>query len=258
MPTSYVDADDATAQRRVRTAEIMAVGFAALQDWVVHRRTPPAWYVPANVACALAGVAVGRWGGASSRELGVARADVGTGVRDGMLAAGVVAAGVTAAAAHPRGRRWFADDRYVSMSAGRVLYETVVRIPVGTALAEELVFRGALLGLSVRQRSWPVSVARTAVLFGLWHLVPALGRRRASGGRVSAGAAVAGEVVTTAGAGVVLAVLRGRSGSVVAPTLLHATTNAAALIAARALPRRRTRPAMRSAPIRPAGGAPAV
>jgi membrane protease YdiL (CAAX protease family) len=79
------------------------------------------------------------------------------------------------------------------------------------------------------------------VLFGLWHVLPALDVAGTStaishdgrpAGRRRVLLTVLGTVVFTALAGVVFAELRRRSGSLVAPLLLHWATNGLAVVAA--------------------------
>ncbi|MGZ8734443.1 MAG: CPBP family intramembrane glutamic endopeptidase, partial [Acidimicrobiia bacterium] len=128
-------------------------------------------------------------------------------------------------------------------------YHTLLRIPIATALGEELVFRAALLGLFGRGRSRGIAVAASSALFGLWHILPTLESlgpagttepggaefgRRARAGRA---ALVTGVVVATAGVGAAFAALRLRSKSVLAPVVAHAGLNVAALIAARVVSR---------------------
>lgn len=48
------------------------------------------------------------------------------------------------------------------------------RIPRGTALGEEAMFRGALLGLFLRRHTRPTAVLASSTRFGLWHVLPTL------------------------------------------------------------------------------------
>ena len=116
----------------------------------------------------------------------------------------------------------------------------MVRIPLETALAEEVIFRGVLLGLGLRSRSRIGAVVSSSIWFGLWHVYPTLGSlgRGGGGGVVGdqphhVGGATAGVVAATAGAGVLFAVLRLRSGSVAAPVIAHAALNMAAFAGVR-------------------------
>ncbi len=74
----------------------------------------------------------------------------------------------------PWSRRFFLDADVVNANTGRALYDMLVRIPLGTALAEELLFRGALLGLFMRRHRAGTAVALSSALFGLWHVSPTL------------------------------------------------------------------------------------
>jgi membrane protease YdiL (CAAX protease family) len=85
-----------------------------------------------------------------------------------------------------------------------------------------------------------MATAVTSVLFGLWHVLPALDVTGTStaisdGGRPPRRRVlltILGTVLFTALAGVVFAELRRRSDSLVAPVLLHWATNGLAVVAA--------------------------
>jgi membrane protease YdiL (CAAX protease family) len=120
------------------------------------------------------------------------------------------------------------------------IYHLAVRIPLATAVAEELAFRGALLGLTQRRRSPAAAVAWTSLLFGASHALPTLKHydgNPASGlvadPRQGRRIAVLGTMLSTAGAGCLFAWLRLRSRSLLAPILAHAATNASAYLAGR-------------------------
>ncbi|GAA4489659.1 hypothetical protein GCM10023094_51620 [Rhodococcus olei] len=96
-----------------------------------------------------------------------------------------------------------------------------VHIPVGTVFAEELAFRSVLHALV--RRAFPRSgAALRALAFGLWHVTPAR----------HAGDSVAGTVALTAASSLLFDLLRDRSGSVLAPAVLHLTVNAGGAVAA--------------------------
>jgi membrane protease YdiL (CAAX protease family) len=120
------------------------------------------------------------------------------------------------------------DEKIRATSPSEAAFETFVRIPLETALAEEVIFRGVLLALGQRSRSRGCAVASSSVLFGLWHVVPTLGAiERGAGGRPAgrATASTVAVVATTAVAGAGFAYLRLSADSVVAPTLAHAALN---------------------------------
>jgi Type II CAAX prenyl endopeptidase Rce1-like len=126
----------------------------------------------------------------------------------------------------PATRPFFHDRRATAVGHREAIYHLAVRIPLATALAEELAFRGALLALIQRRRSPAAAVAWTSLLFGVSHALltlkhydgnPASGlaaNPRQGGGESQC----SGTMLSTAGAGYVLAWLRLRSRSLLAPS----------------------------------------
>ena len=116
-----------------------------------------------------------------------------------------------------------------------MLFTVLIGIPIGTALFEELVFRGVVLGLLLRQVRPAAAVAISATLFGLWHVTAAMGFADTNAGVPAGSAGTAATVLVTvfltAIAGVMLAWLRIRSKSVLAPWIVHAAVNSTAVIA---------------------------
>jgi membrane protease YdiL (CAAX protease family) len=202
---------------------------------VVNRVVPRRWHVPANLAAAGALVAFARHAGASDHDLGLDRTRLARGVRIGIAVATPVAGVVAILATHPTTRSLFADDRFARGGARTARYEALVRIPLATALAEEVIFRGVLVGLAGRRHD-PVRAAMwSAAIFGLWHVLPTLegveplgpGPTEWSHAGGVAGA-VAANVAATAAAGLAFSWLRAVSGSIVAPAIVHAAVNATA------------------------------
>ena len=130
------------------------------------------------------------------------------------------------------------DSRFVESSIGLLLFHALIRIPLGTALYEEVLFRGVIFGMLVRRYS-PLSAAIwSSLLFGLWHVLPVLDvvRTNPAGSHFSglagaAGAVLAGVVVTFV-AGMALLWIRLFANSIVASVLAHIGTNSTAIIAA--------------------------
>jgi uncharacterized protein len=221
-----------------------ALAFAAplvlvLGAWnnVVVTRLPgyPESYVPANLAAAALLLAAARAAGLSWQEMGLDRHRLRAGLRWGGLCFAVVAAGCAAGVAIPAVRPSFADARLAGASGGEVAYQVLLRIPLGTVLWEEVAFRGVLLAALARLLSLPAAIGGSAVLFGFWHVRPTLSAVSANElteGPVSTALAVFLGCVITAAAGVLLAWLRVRSGSLLAPVLLHLATNTLGTLAA--------------------------
>lgn len=178
-------------------------------------------------------VVLARRAGLSFDALGLGRRCAGRGLRYGAAAAGLVAVGYLAAAALPATRTAFHDARY-QLPLAEALVTALVLIPVGTVLPEEVAFRGVIWGLGARRAGPAAATVVSSALFGAWHVLPSLRLHTANpavgaavgGGRWAAGLAVAGAVLFTAAAGVLLCELRRRSGSLLAPFGLHWAANA--------------------------------
>lgn len=209
------------------------VGYNLVQN----RLLPSSLYVPANMLVSAALVATARRAGCDWSELGLDPEKAAGGVRLGLQAAVVIAL-ATAAATHPATRRRLLDARAADQEVSDILYHTLVRFPLGTALFEEVAFRGVVEAVWERGGAMERE-ARTAaaVMFGLWHLIPTWDALR--GNPVAdhlqtswsrAGAVVAGAVasgLTSLG----FSWMRKRSGSLVAPWLAHTAISCAGYLA---------------------------
>lgn len=169
-------------------------------------------------------------------DLGLARSTWGSGARWGLGAAAVVALGYAVGLAITRLRASVAVVGTPSWSAAMI--SAVILIPLGTVIHEEFAFRGLLFGVLRRQSGRRAAVLGSSVLFGLWHIVPAL-----AGGPTNLAMAdalgdgfggtamrLAGTVLITGLGGVLLCELRVRSGSLIAPCLLHWAVNAGGVL----------------------------
>jgi CAAX protease family protein len=222
-----------TRARRAATAELVAIGCIAA--WNVGRNhLARRARIPANVAAAAALVGIARVAGVRGAELGLDPARLGRGVREGLLAATPLAAATAAVLGVPQTRRLLADEEITATSPGEAVFETLVRIPIETALAEEVAFRGVLLALGLRARPRGWAVAMSSLCFGLWHVRPNRGPVARHAGANGAPASTIGEVVVTGVAGAGLAWLRLRSESLAAPIVAHAAVNMVAFAGLRA------------------------
>ena len=233
-----------TGRRPLARSELAA--SAALLAWnaAINRAVPASAYVPANLAVAGLSVLAARRRRVPAADMGLGRDRLAKGLRVGLVATAPVAAAVALGAAAPATRRFFLDERGSTGGAGYALYHTLVRIPFGTAVAEETLFRGALLGMLLQRHSRARASAVSSVLFGLWHVLPTLDTLRLNAAGAAArddpartGGAVLASVAVTAAAGLGFSWLRFRGDSVVAPVVVHAALNSSAFAAARLVAR---------------------
>ena len=130
------------------------------------------------------------------------------------------------------------------VSDRRVAYELFVRIPLGTALAEELLFRSALVALFSQRHTPRGAALASAAVFGLWHVLPTVDAidTHPAGERVATRSqrvtATAGVVASTAFAGLAFTWLQRHARSVLAPVVAHAVLNGSTYAASRLRPAR--------------------
>jgi membrane protease YdiL (CAAX protease family) len=191
-------------------------------------------YVPVNLAFAALVTSVTTLSlDLSAAELGL-QADVDDVVVPVALVA-VVAFGLFAIARSRHAHR-IADKRVTSKNGPELIWYVLVRIPVGTAVTEELIFRGALFVAWRQTGLSDVGAAlAAAVAFGLWHIAPTVDGLRLNDPHASARKvriAVLAAVLLTTVAGLFLTWLWLETGSLLAPIVVHAGVNSAGALAA--------------------------
>ncbi len=221
-------------------AEIAASAATLAYNVAISRPIPGVGYVLANDGAAALSVIAVRNCGVSWADVGMYPDRLGRGIRIGLITALPAAAVVGFGAVVPATREFFQDERATGGGTRHVLFETLVRIPLGTALPEEVIFRGSLLGLFMQRHSPAVAASMSSILFGVWHVLPTLrtlplnpAGARVHGNPMRTAGAVLAAVTATTLAGYGLAWLRFRSGSIAAPVVAHASLNGAAYLAAR-------------------------
>lgn len=197
----------------MRTERALALMIGGLTAAIVARSIviPSDWHFGFNVAIVALSIGVARLTALSAEELGLARQNLGAGLRLGGLAFVAITAVVALGA--PFG---LLDDDRTTVDLGDMTLRVLVTIPVGTVAMEEFAFRGVLDGLLERVTRPTAALVIGAGLFGLWHVPPLLDE---------GAAVVLGTLAATTVAGVGFIWLRRRSGSLVAPVLAHLATN---------------------------------
>ena len=212
---------------------VVAVLLALAVSNVMSNRVLPGWaYVPWNVCVAVLLVVLGR-SVVTPEQIGLTRWRSGAawGAVLFVLTAGVLLLGLTMPVFHE-----MFHDRRVEAGVGTWLYQVVVRIPLGTALLEEVAFRAVLPALFALRWGVLRGYVAASLCFGLWHVLPALTLNEvnpvmtrwfgtgAGGVAVAVLFAVAGTLV----AGLWWCWVRHRSGSVLATVLGHTASNSVA------------------------------
>ncbi len=225
-------------ERPQRSPAIEVVVLVVLGAWNVTANlfAPEALEVPLNLLGAAALVGLAHRGGLSWATMGVLPARLRRGLAAGAVAGAVVVCAVVVLTLVPATRSFFADDRFLGMPVGEMLYDVVVRIPLGTSLGEEVAFRGVVFGMLMLWLSPLRAALVSSALFGLWHVLPGISALDTSSVDIGGGVtgeigAVLGQVLVTGVAGLVFCWIRLRGRHVAAPWLAHWALNGSAFVA---------------------------
>lgn len=213
---------------------VAIVALVLYANVIVNEVLAPPWYVPFNLALLAVAVGVARRGGTTWAAMGMSRQGLRRGIVVGAVVGSVVVAFFVAATLSPAARDAFRDQRIVEGSTVLSLYHALFRIPFGTALYEEVLFRGVIFGMLARRTSVLGAAIWSSLLFGVWHVLPALDAIETNPIADALGGsweAVVAAVVSTFGAGMVFVWIRLYAGSIVAPVIVHVASNSTAILA---------------------------
>jgi uncharacterized protein len=194
-------------------------------------------YVPMNLTFAAVLLLVAtRALDLSLEALGLAPGQV-PGAIWGIALGGLLATPLFVASSTRRGAGAVADKRMGALTPRQLLFRATIRVPLGTALLEEVAFRGVLYAALLTHGSLKAAVL-SSTAFGLWHLAPAHNLMRANNiaeqGRSGAAAPRSLGLLAAAllafGAGMGLVWIRMLFGGIAAPLALHATVNSLATV----------------------------
>ncbi len=214
---------------------ITMVGFQALT-----RGVEGAPYIVAGLATT-GGIALVAWRHhLSAAEIGLGRATWVTGALWSVGIVLVVGTAIGIVGGIPRAHHLFADDRVTDVSGPVTARKVLLDIPFGTVLIEEFAFRGVMLALVTTLAGTPWAIAVTSVLFGLWHVGPALEMHASHNStNGSAWPTVLSTVAFTGLSGVGFAALRLFTGSLFPPSALHWAANGSGVVVGWFVHRRR-------------------
>jgi CAAX protease family protein len=202
---------------------------------IVNEVLAPPWYVPFNLGLMAVALLLARSAGTSWVSMGMRVDRLRRGAGVGALVGITVIVVLVVAVAIPVSREAFRDERIVEGSLALSLYHALFRVPLGTGLYEEVLFRGIIFGVLARRTSVLGAALWSSLLFGVWHVLPALDAIEANPIGEAIGGTwvpVFGAVVSTFAVGLGFVWLRLYSGSILAPIMVHIAANSTALLAA--------------------------
>lgn len=211
---------------------VVAVLAMMLMVNVAANKALPSLYLFWAISGSIVVLALGRLDGCTWRDLGLSPGTWVPGLIWGIGAIVIIYTIYEIGSRLPRTRRAFADQNIAGMPKWKVYWRALVELPFGTVLFEEVAFRAVLWAMLARRMELLEATLITALLFGLWHILPSLDLHIRNPGlaqhhkpRVAQAKAIVGSVITTALGGLLFSGLRIVSGSLFAPMGLHWATN---------------------------------
>jgi membrane protease YdiL (CAAX protease family) len=218
--------------------ELVLIILILLYSTVLERAVPERFHLYLNIAIAGVAILLGLSFGLNFEQMGLAFNKILPGIFIALTAVGAIVLGTSIIATIPFLRRFFLSDDLAHASGKLITYEATVRVPFGTALIEEVLFRGVLLGLLLQHNSTIIAIIISSIIFGLWHILPTISMLEEN--KILAKASkdlasrkygsVIGVVLITTSAGFIFAWLRIISNSIIAPWLVHWSINSSGML----------------------------
>lgn len=216
--------------RPVRAALALLAAYNVIQNLALRESR----YVAGNLSVTAGLIVIGRHAELGWDDMGLGDGDHRSGVRIGITITIPALLVAILASRIPAIRHRLRDERVVVGSLPAALRRAMIRFPLGTALFEEVAFRGVLPPLLSSGGSERRGDFASAAVFAAWHLLPthhALAVNQLGGSRL---ARLSGTLLGAMAAGMsgyALSRLRRRTGSLLAPWLVHGSLNASSYLA---------------------------
>ena len=213
--------------------ELSLIVLILLYGTVLARLVPRQFHILLNIGIAVTAIVLGFGFGLSPKDMGISIYTITSGIAVAIVASVVIAASTLLIALIPPLRKYFLGDNLSKASGKLIAFEAGIRIPFSTALIEEVLFRGVLLGLLLTHYPTAVALVYASVVFGLWHIFPTIATLEQNDATIKAiadkkhrkYAGVIGTVVITTIAGLLFGYLRILANSIIAPWIVHWTIN---------------------------------
>lgn len=172
---------------------VAVVVLLVLINIVNNRVAPQTHYLLWSFGGSVLLLAVGLLDGNSWTDMGLGWRYLLPGLIWAAASIGLITAVYVIGSFFRRTRAAFHDERMADMSAGRLMFQALIEVPFGTVLFEEIAFRGVLFAMLARRYGLVWALVGSALLFGLWHILPSIGTHEqnpalgSSWGRVTRG-----------------------------------------------------------------------
>ena len=218
--------------------EIALIALILLYGTVLAKLVPAKYHILLNIGIAFVAIMLGFGFGLTLSEMGMGLSYVIKGILIALALSAIITIGTLIIAVIPSFRRFFLGENLAHAKGPLIMFEAAIRIPFSTALIEEVLFRGVLLGLLLTHYDTLTALIYASVVFGLWHIFPTIasleqndaaaiivGKKRS---RQAIG--IFGAVTVTAIAGMLFGYARILANSILAPWLIHWSINSSGVL----------------------------
>lgn len=142
---------------------------------VNNKVAPQTHYLLWSFAGSVVLVAIGLLDGNSFTDMGLGWFFFLSGFIWAAASIGLVAAVYVIGSFFRKTRQAFKDESIGGLSGGRLAFQALVEVPFGTVMLEEIAFRAVLFSMLARRFGVGWAIAISALLFGIWHVLPSIG-----------------------------------------------------------------------------------
>ena len=130
---------------------LVVIVFMVALNVVNNRIAPQTHFLLWAFGSSVVLVAIGLLDGNSWTDMGLSWRYALRGLIWGGITIGLVTLAYAIASSFKKTREAFHDERYAQMSGGRLMFQTLVEVPFGTVLMEEIAFRAVLFSMLARR-----------------------------------------------------------------------------------------------------------
>ncbi len=154
--------------------EILFIVLIAIYSLVITRYIPKKYYSFSNLVISLGAICYGLLIGLNQYQLGLTVNSLIRGSIFGAVISLPIIICILLAVSIKKLRSHFSNTPKKNYNKRVFCYELLFRIPFGTALSEEVIFRSVLLAILLTNHPKTTALIIVSVLFGLWHIFPTL------------------------------------------------------------------------------------
>lgn len=225
---------------RTLGVEILLIALILIYGILLTKIVPRRAHISINLFATISVIGLGLLLGLSPKEMGLTVAGASNMILVTILVSVAIFIGTFLLSKIPFLRQFFLGESFAEAKKRTIFYEAGFRIPFGTALIEETLFRGVLLGVLLQTHSTLQAVLIAAIVFGIWHIAPTTNsleentavQQALKQNKYRKFSSVLGVVLVTTIAGIFFGWLRVVTGTIITTWLIHWTINSSGTVVA--------------------------